>query len=100
MIASLPGCTENPAELALQAVDGSAQAPGINEIVVGLAIEVSDRTLETFELNRHARIIRTFVWNVQNRPVNLYSPNHPFGTPNPHSYTSFIVLVHPGVLSQ
>ena len=46
MIAPLPSCTENPAELALQAVDGGAQASGIDEIVVGLAIEVGDGRLE------------------------------------------------------
>ena len=43
MIAPLPGRPENPAELALQAVDGGAQASGIHEIVVGLAIEIGDR---------------------------------------------------------
>src|SRR2546427_12909088 len=82
MIASLPACTENPAELALQAVDGSAQAPGINEIIVGFAIELGDRTLETFEFNRHIWIIRTSVWNVQSQPVNLYSTRDRPGPPN------------------
>src|SRR6266576_995021 len=83
VIASLPGRTENPAKLALQPVNGGAQASGIDEIVVRLAIEIGDRTLETFEFSRHARIIRTKVRNVQSRPVNLYSPNRPSGTPNP-----------------
>src|SRR3989442_8202913 len=91
MIPSLPGCPQNPAELALQAVDGSAEAPGIDEIVVRLAIEIGDRSLQTVEFNRHARIIRTFVWHVQKRPVNLYSclrrtgppglPQHPLHRP-------------------
>src|SRR6266550_7576823 len=100
MIASLPGRRDHAAELALQTVDGSAQPSRIDEIVIGLAIEVSDRSLETFEFSRHASIIRTSVWNVQSRPVNLYSPNRPFGTPNPPLLHPFIVLVHPDVLSQ
>src|SRR6266550_6235919 len=73
MIATLPGRPQNAAELALQTVDGGAEASGIHEIVVGLAIEIGDRSLEVFEFGRHARIIRTFVWHVQNRSVNLYS---------------------------
>ena len=59
MIASFPGGTNDPAELALQAVDGGAQASGIDEIVVGLAIEIGNRRLERPEFSRHARIIRT-----------------------------------------
>src|SRR5256885_8924239 len=81
MIASLPGRPQNAAELALQAVDGGAQASGIHEIVVGLAIEIGDRSLEVFEFSRHARIIRTFVCYVQNRSVNLYSLSRRPGPP-------------------
>src|SRR6266550_7714385 len=83
MIASLPGRRDHAAELALQTVDGSAQPSRIDEIVIGLAIEVGNRTLECSEFSRHAQIIRTFVWNVQSRPVNLYSPNRPSGRPIP-----------------
>src|SRR5207247_2591341 len=91
MIAPLPGCPENAAELALQAVDGGAQASGIHEIVVGLAIEIGDRTLECPEFDRHAGIIRTFVWNVQTRAVNLYSRLAALGRPA-SLHTSLIVL--------
>src|SRR5256885_1570395 len=61
VIATLPGRRDDAAKLALQAVDGGAQTPGIHEIVVRLAIEIGDRTLETVEFRRHDRIIRTSV---------------------------------------
>jgi len=53
MIPSLPGGTNDPAELALQPVDGGAQPARINEIVIGLAIEIGDRRLECSEFSRH-----------------------------------------------
>src|SRR2546422_1624009 len=91
MIAAPLRPTDNTAELAVQPVDGRAEAPGINEIVVRLAIEIGDRSLQTVEFNRHARIIRTFVWHVQRRPVNLYPLLRRSGPPGlPH--TLFIVL--------
>jgi hypothetical protein len=49
MITAFLGSTENPAELALQPIDASAQTAGIDEIVVSVAIEIGDRALEVFE---------------------------------------------------
>src|SRR3989442_10579176 len=54
-------------------VDGGAQAAWVDEIVVGFAIEVGDRSLERPEFDRHADIARTFVRNVHIFCVNLYS---------------------------
>src|SRR5438132_93049 len=73
MLVALLGRRHGPAELALEAVDGGAKAPGIDEIVVGLAIEIGDRRLEVEEFSRHAGIIRTLVWYVHIFSVNLYS---------------------------
>src|SRR5213593_324950 len=61
MIATRPGRRHDAAELALQPVDGGAQAARVDEIVVGFAIEIGDRGLERPEFDRHSDIIRTFV---------------------------------------
>src|SRR6266446_9568683 len=81
MIAALPGRRDDAAELALQSVDGGAEASEIDEIVVRLAIEIGDRALECHEFRRHEGIVRTLVWNVQNRSVNLYAPKRRRGPP-------------------
>src|SRR2546425_7204997 len=56
MLVALLGRRHDPAELALEAVDGGAQTPGIDEIVVGLAIEIGDRRLELDEFIKHVAI--------------------------------------------
>src|SRR5947207_1716346 len=56
MVAALLRRRQDPAELALEPVDDGAQTARIDEIVVGVAVEIGDRTLETFELNRHAEL--------------------------------------------
>src|SRR6266436_10164611 len=82
MIATPPGRRDDAAELALQSVDGGAEASEIDEIVVRLAIEIGDRALECPEFRRHEGIVRTLVWNVQNRTVNLYSLQRSFRPPD------------------
>src|SRR5256885_15211450 len=57
----------------LEAVDGGAQTPGIDEIVVGVTLEILDRRLELDEFIKHVAIIRTLVWYVHIFSVNLYS---------------------------
>src|SRR6059036_2109395 len=73
MLVALLGRRHDPAELALEAVDGGAQTPGIDEIVVGLAIEIGDRRLKLDEFIKHVAIIRTYVWVVHIFSANLYS---------------------------
>src|SRR2546428_8483816 len=73
MLVALLGRRHDPAELALEAVDGGAQAPGIDEIVVGVTLEILDRRLELDEFIKHVAIIRTYVWYVHIFSVNLYS---------------------------
>src|SRR5438067_733863 len=82
MVASLLGRVNDPAELALQPVDHRTEAAGIDEIVVGLAIEISDGILKHLELSRHGRIIRTSVRYVHACPVNLYSLRCSRGPPD------------------
>src|SRR5881296_1299106 len=73
MLVALLGRRHGPAELALEAVDGGAQAPGIDEIVVGVTLEILDRRLELDEFIKHVAIIRTYVWYVHVFSANLYS---------------------------
>src|SRR5438094_2966732 len=65
VIATLLGLIENPAELALKAVDGGAQPPGVDLVIVRLEVEIADRALEAFEFDRHAGIIRTLIRRVK-----------------------------------
>jgi len=59
VIATLLGLIENPAELALEAVDGGAQPLGVDLVLVRLEVEIADRVLEPFEFERHVGMIRT-----------------------------------------
>src|SRR5207253_9795343 len=98
MLVALLGRRHGPAELALEAVDGGAKAPGIDEIVVGVTLEILDRRLELDEFIKHVAIIRTLVWYVHIFSVNLYSrqtclqrrharPSHPLHSPDLQPYT-------------
>src|SRR5438093_9671190 len=67
VVATLLGLVEDAAELALEAVDGGAQPPGVDLVIVRLEVEIADRVLEPLEFHRHARIIRTLVRKVKTR---------------------------------
>src|SRR5256885_16629654 len=92
MVTPLLGGRDDPAELALQPVDGGTETAGIDEIVVGFAIKFSDRRLEVFELNRHAQIIRILVRLVHSFSVNLYSLPH---RPRPPDLPIHRLIVRP-----
>src|SRR5205814_8832442 len=65
VIATLLGLVEDAAELALEAVDGGAQPPGVDLVIVRLEVEIADRALEAFEFDRHDGIIRTSIRRVK-----------------------------------
>src|SRR5437899_2320568 len=56
VIATLLGLIENAAELALEAVDDGGQALGVDEIVVGLELEILSRRCQPFEFVGHAHM--------------------------------------------
>src|SRR2546422_659171 len=62
MLVALLGRRHGPAELALEAVDGGAKAPGIDEIVVGVTLEILDRRLEIVPNIRRADVTRDQGW--------------------------------------
>src|SRR5438552_687147 len=61
VIATLLGLIENPAELALEAVDDGGHALGVDEIVVGLNLEIPSSRFQPFEFFGHHRILRNYV---------------------------------------
>src|SRR5947208_5363957 len=65
VIATLLGLIENPAELALEAVDDGGQALGVDEIVVGLELEIPSRGCQPFEFIGHLRIVRNYVRKIK-----------------------------------
>src|SRR5206468_12035231 len=65
VIATLLGLVEDAAELALEAVDGGAQPPGVDLVIVRLEAEIADRALEAFEFDRPDELIRTSVPKVK-----------------------------------
>lgn len=60
VIASLLGAVHNATELALQAIDGCRETSGIYEVVVGMNVEVSNRSLEPLDV-RHTDSLQTNV---------------------------------------
>src|SRR5438094_10655328 len=73
VVATLLGTIEDAAELALKAVDGGAQPPRVDLVIVRLEVEIADRVLEPFEFERHVRIIRTEVRKVKTLWQQFYS---------------------------
>src|SRR6266705_266787 len=65
VVAPLLGLIENPAQLALETVDDRGQALGIDEIVVGLELEILSRRFQPFESVAHAHIVRNYVREIK-----------------------------------
>src|SRR5690349_18512152 len=58
VIASLLSAMDDPTELALETIDGGGEPPGVYEIVVGMKVEVSNRSLEPLHI-QHDNILQT-----------------------------------------
>src|SRR5438552_1357892 len=65
VIATLLATVENSAELALEPVDDGGQALGVDEIVVGLKLEILSRRFQPFEFFGHHRILRNYVRKIK-----------------------------------
>src|SRR5436853_5712506 len=61
VITTLLGTIENSAELALEPVDDCRQKLGVDEINVGLELEIPSRRCQPFEFFGHHRILRNYV---------------------------------------
>src|SRR5437667_888737 len=65
VVTTLLGTIENAAELALEPVDDRRQKLGIDEIIVGLELEITSRGLQPFEFIGHAHILRNYVRQIK-----------------------------------
>ena len=75
VIASFLSAVDDPAELALQPIDGGRKPPGVYEIVVGMKVEVSNDRLEPLHV-RHTHILQTNLRTVKHN-MQLYNPPKP-----------------------
>src|SRR5947207_9703394 len=85
MLIAPGGSGNDPTELALQAVDDSGEATGVDELVIGLGFERSHRLLQLVHLEQHGDILQTFVREIQHCSVNLRESGPPDPTPTPSS---------------